>query len=387
VYLFDWKADNRILTMPGHTDIVSDVDFSPNGKEFASASGDRTTAVWSVPPLRTLAHTQPVKWATWSPDGRYAATATAECDSDPFLCKTFLWDVSNPNAEPRLIRTLKKHTDWVTGAAFSPDSTKLVTGGDDQIARVWSIPAGKQLAVLEGHTDWLNSVDFSPNGKYIVDGSMDGTARVWDWAKRKTIATIHGIDSVGSARFDPSGRYIVTTGGTPHDYAVRVWDWQKNVKKPVRTLYGHTGAVTYANWSPKGTYIVSSSNDGTARVWDWHHRNTISVLRGQAGGLKDASFDGSGRYVVTTSTEGTTWIWDWRAETAVTQTAYQRDVVRSGEFSPDGRRVLAASDDWSADVFTCETCGRLEDLVRQARERVSRTVSPAELDQLLKRKG
>jgi WD40 repeat protein len=168
---------------------------------------------------------------------------------------------------------------------------------------------------------------------------------------------------------------------------VRVWDWQKNAKKPFRILHGHTGAVTYANWSPKGTYVVSSSNDGTARVWDWRHGTTISVLRGQAGALKDASFDPSGRYVVTTSTEGTTWIWDWRTGKAVTETAYQRDVVRSGEFSPDGRQILAASDDWSADMFTCETCGSLEQLVQEARRRVARTVTPAELDQLLGRKG
>jgi WD40 repeat protein len=386
IYLFDWKADNRILSMPGHTDVASDVDFSPNGKELASASGDRTAAIWALPPLRTLVHTQPVKWATWSPDGHYAATATAQCDSDPFLCKVFLWDVRNQNDEPKLLKVLKKHTDWVTAVAFSPDSTKLVTGGDDSEGRVWSVPEGKQLAVLEGHSDWLNSVAFSPDGKYVVTGSLDGTARIWDWPKKKTIKTIHAIDSVGSASFDPSGRYLLTTVGTPHDYAIRVWDWRKNVKKPFRTLLGHTGAVTHANWSPHGTYIVSSSNDGTARVWDWRHGKPLSVLRGQTGALEDASFGANSRYVVTTSSDGTTWIWDWRTGTAVTETSYQRDVVHSGEFSPDGRRVLTASDDWSADIFTCETCGALESLVAQARQRVSQTVTPAELDQLLGRK-
>jgi WD40 repeat protein len=383
VYLFDWKADNRILSMPGHTDIASDVDFGPDDKSLASASGDRTTAIWSLPPLQTLVHTQPVKWAVWSPNGRYAATATAECDDEPFICKTFLWNVANPNVEPKLLKVLKKHTDWVTGAAFSPDNTKLVTGGDDRTVRVWSIPDGKQLAVLNGHTDWLNSVAFSPNGKYVVSGSLDGTARIWDWQKKKTIKTIHGTDSVASASFDPSGRYIVTTGGTPHDYTVRVWDWQKDVKKPFKTLNGHTGAVTYANWNPRGNYIVSSSNDGTARVWDWRHETALAVLRGQPGALKDASFSGNGRYVVTTSTDGSTWIWDWRSATAVTQTAYQRDVVHSGAFSPDGTRVLTASDDWSADIFKCETCGAVEGLIGEARQRVARTVTPAELEQLL----
>jgi WD40 repeat protein len=385
VYLFDWKAENRLPKMLGHTDVVSDVDFSPQGKLLASASGDRTARIWALPPLQTLVHTQPVKWAAWSPNGRYAITATAQCNSDPFICKAFLWDVSNPKAQPKLLKVLVKHTDWVTGAGFSPDSTKVVTSSDDQKARVWAVPSGKPLATLKGHTDWLNSASFSPNGKYVVTSSNDGTARIWNWAKGKgkTIRTIHGIDSVGSASFDPSGRYVVTTGGTPHDYAVKVWAWQKNVKKPFRTLLGHAGQVAYANWSSHGNYLVSASSDGTARVWDWRHETTISVLRGQAGALKDASFSADGRYVVTTSADGSTWIWDWRAAKAVTQVTFHADVVHSGAFSPDGHRILTGSDDWSADIFTCETCGAVADLVREAHDRVSRTVTPAELKQLL----
>jgi WD40 repeat protein len=383
VYLWDWRAENRLPKIIGHTDVVSDVAFSPDGAQLASASGDRTARIWALPPLQTLVHTQPVKWAAWAPDDRYAITATAQCDSDPFICKAFLWDAENQVAQPKLVKVLAKHTDWVTGAGFSPDSSKVVTASDDDTARVWAVPSGKPLVVLKGHTDWLNSASFSPNGKYVITSSLDGTARIWNWRQAKTIRTIHGIDSIGSASFDPSGRYVVTTGGTPHDYTVKVWDWQKNVKTPIRTLKGHTGAVNYAEWSPEGNYIVSASSDGTARVWNWRTGKTLSVLRGQAGALEDASFSPNGRLIVTVSTAGTTRIWVWRIGKAISETAWHTDTIHSGAFSPDGGRILTSSDDWSADIFFCETCGDLPDLVNVARARIDDTISSTELKRLL----
>jgi WD40 repeat protein len=176
---------------------------------------------------------------------------------------------------------------------------------------------------------------------------------------------------------------VVTTGGTPHDYTVKVWAWQKDVKTPIRTLKGHTGAVNYAEWSPEGNYIVSASSDGTARVWNWRNGTTLSVLRGQAGALEDASFSPNGRLIVTVSTAGTTRIWVWHAAKAISEAAWHTDTIHSGAFSPDGGRILTSSDDWSADIFFCETCGDLPDLINVARARVERTISPAELKRLL----
>jgi hypothetical protein len=107
-------------------------------------------------------------------------------------------------------------------------------------------------------------------------------------------------------------------------------------------------------------------------VWNWRTGATLAILRGQAGELKD-----------TTSTEGSTRIWDWRAAKAVTQVSWHVALVHSCAFSPDGTRLLTASDDWSADVFRCETCGPLADLITTARARITRTITPAELKQLL----
>src|SRR5919204_1352996 len=85
IYLFDWYAEDRIAKILGHTDIVADANFSPDGSLIVSASGDRTARIWKVPPVLTLSHKQPVKWAAWSPNSKRIVTASTETENKFFL--------------------------------------------------------------------------------------------------------------------------------------------------------------------------------------------------------------------------------------------------------------------------------------------------------------
>ena len=73
------------------------------------------------------------------------------------------------------------HGGSVNSVAFSPDGKRVVTGSDDNTARVWDLsgatpppPCSKAIATP------VMGVAFSPDGKRVVTGSHDGTARVWE---------------------------------------------------------------------------------------------------------------------------------------------------------------------------------------------------------------
>ena len=76
----------------------------------------------------------------------------------------------------------------VTWGAWSPDGTRIVTGaglvggvGDaaDNVAKVWYAKTGKTLVTYKGHTAYLNAVEWSPDGTRIATGGASGVVAIW----------------------------------------------------------------------------------------------------------------------------------------------------------------------------------------------------------------
>ena len=79
-----WNAEDGSLvrTLEGHSDCVSSVTFSPDGKLLASGSLDSTVKLWNAEDgslVRTLeGHTARVASVTFSPDGKLLACGSAD---------------------------------------------------------------------------------------------------------------------------------------------------------------------------------------------------------------------------------------------------------------------------------------------------------------------
>jgi WD40 repeat protein len=94
-----------------------------------------------------------------------------------------MWDA----ATGECVATLEGHISGVYSVAFSPDGSRIASGGSDDTVRVWDAASRECVATLEGHSSAVNSVAFSPDGSRIASGSYDNTVRVWNRLMREDL--------------------------------------------------------------------------------------------------------------------------------------------------------------------------------------------------------
>lgn len=347
--IWDLATASTLIELRGHPEIVWDVAFSPvNDRLLATAGSDGTARLWELPEQLTLAHPGAVLAAEFSGDGRSIVT------SDGATAR--VWDATTGRQET----TLPGHDGQVL-ASFSPDA-RLVVTIDHTRVRVWDRRGG-DAPLAETSEVRRGIARFTPGGDAVIVSDEDGTLYRWDWRNGGALRRLTGYRGTGTVTdvdISTDGRWVLTAGS---DRVARIWDLSTGRERT--TLRGHDGVLYGARFSHDGRLVVTSSADGTARIWDAETgRQTRSLVTDR--GLRTAAFDRTGARVVAGALDGSVRIWDARSGRTLSVLSRHTTTVNSAVFSPDGRLILSASDDWTATIYECRTCGGVRALRAQA---------------------
>ncbi len=229
----------------------------PDRLRFALAESSLLNAVQTDMERSRLLHTDEVSSVAISADGK-----TIVSGSDDGTIRFWNAQTRKPIGQP-----LKGHSEGVRSVAISADGKTIVSSGSGGgTVLLWNAQTQEPTSQpLKGHSGAVNSVAISADGKTIVSSAGDGTVRLWNAQTREPIGQpLKGHSgAVDSVTFSADGKTIVSGGD---DGTIRLWNARTG--EPIgQPLKGHSGMVESVAISADGKTIVSGGTDKTVRRW------------------------------------------------------------------------------------------------------------------------
>ncbi len=245
-----------------------------------------------------------------------------------------------PVPEFVLERTLKAHSGWVTGVAFSADGQRLASGSSDQTVKLWDVPTGQETGTVATKIQEVQALAFSRDGHWLAAENSINTVTLWDAATGREVRTFRSNKPLGvlgsswvySIAFSPDGRLLASG---VDDKTIRLWDVETG--RSVRDLGAARRSVIYIAFSPDGRWLASGGDDKTIKIWEVATGKEIQTLRGHKKSVYAVVFSSNGRYLASASADKSVKLWDVTTGREIhTLTGHASD-VSSIAFSPDSR--------------------------------------------------
>ncbi len=293
--LFRFPELRDLRRVPAHVSAVFDVTALTDGKMVATASNDATAKVWSTETWKSMmsvGHNGRVSGVrfvdanvlatvgdhtlrTWDiPFG----TARLRVDVGTQQVTALDIDASRENAAVAsfdgnvrvislsngAVRAILPHSPGkgrVFTVRYSPDGSRIATGGEDRVARIWNADDGKLVAQTPPHGAPVTSVAYSGDGTQIATTSDDHSVRVMYAADLKVLATLlDSMEETWCASFSDDGNYL-TTGAK--DGALRLYGLPTVALRTSEQAGG--GGILAMAFSPH-LGLLTAHGDGTIHV-------------------------------------------------------------------------------------------------------------------------
>lgn len=309
---FEWRhlwqltRGNCTKRLPLHADVVSWMEFSPNGELLTTFGWDSTNGVqaWDVTDRKRA-------WVI--PDATSVGGFSA--DGEMFVAGKTDHSIGIYNPDGELLRTIRRAGDIV---AFAPISKGVVTMEADRVLSVRNVDTGRTLMSLTNaarrffdvgrnapvaisadgawlalvragdpsepkdrgvelwnvaggtmeiflpHARQIRLLQFAPRSDSLAVADGDGEVVLWNCKTGKTRTIRAHALPVQSLAFSANGETLATGAS---DEAIKLWDVKTLVQKPNR-LEGQLGTAWSLAFSPDASWIASGSRDMPIHLWD-----------------------------------------------------------------------------------------------------------------------
>ena len=133
------------------------------------------------------------------------------------------------------------------------------------------------------------------------------------------------------------------------DGTIKLWDFQNGYE--IRTFHGHGGEITSLAITSDNKSVVSGSRDNTVKVWDLDSGDELSSLEGHDDDVMDVVVTPDGKQAISCSLSGEIIFWNLETGMLVDKIIGHKGIIYSLSMVPGGQYFVSGAEDKTVKVW------------------------------------
>jgi WD40 repeat protein len=329
------------MRVAGHAEAIAAAAFSPDGELLLTGAEDGSVGLWRVAPDPAIARAATAPGAVGVAWDGGAAVPLGAREGTLARAGARALVASGTRLEVREGERVLAAIDAgepLVSAALDAAGTRVL-GVTDDAARVWNVAGGELALRFAREGDWAEGslgprAALTPDGERLLAALASTDVTVLDVDAGTRLGTLSCGGAVNALVVAPDGRHVAVLGAS-----LKLYDL--TTLRATAELAGHTDRITSITFDGAGGRLLTTSLDGTARIWDV----PSGTLRATLLGHDEAVWAGAwGEALVATAGNDTVRVWD--AATGRLLATREPALGQLGwvGVSPDGKRVAAGGE-------------------------------------------
>ena len=253
IITIDGTTGIKTAILSGHTDLVTSLTYSSDGKSLVSGSCDGAIKLWDVQTggvVKTF-YSQNRVWSV----SISADNTTIASGSDDFVIH--LWNIQTGECHDITRQPAGEEHGKTCTVGFSPTDPHYLLSAS--LGMIYQLDTSG-LQILPTYNGYY--IAFSLDGTQVVS-HYGGTVTVRNTSSGASVTEFHvGNNDIGYCCFSPDSRLVAFSDGP----IAHVWDITNSNPHLVETFTGHRGSISSLVFSSPST-LISSSHDNSVRFW------------------------------------------------------------------------------------------------------------------------